>query len=61
MRNLNIDPEVYAAALPAGTIRPGFGMQAVMSRLRDRFPHLRFGYFNPPKEHYAGWRVGRPR
>jgi wyosine [tRNA(Phe)-imidazoG37] synthetase (radical SAM superfamily) len=56
MRNLNIDPEVYAGALPAGTVRPGFGMQAVMARLKDRFPHLRFGYFNPPKERYAGWR-----
>ncbi len=53
MRNLNIDPEVYAAALPAGSIHQGFGMRRVMARLRDRFPHLRFGYFNPPKEVYS--------
>ena len=57
MRNLNIDPGIYAEALPAGVLGPGFGMQAVMARLKARFPHLRFGYFNPPKEKFAGWRA----
>lgn len=52
MRNLNIDPEVYAAALSPGTVRPGFGMGRVVGRLRARFPELRFGYFNPPKERF---------
>jgi wyosine [tRNA(Phe)-imidazoG37] synthetase (radical SAM superfamily) len=56
MRNLNIDPGIYAAALPSGVLKPGFGMQAVMARLKARFPHLRFGYFNPPKEKYLRWR-----
>jgi hypothetical protein len=56
MRNLNIDPGIYAAALPAGVLGPGFGMQAVMARLKARFPHLRFGYFNPPKEQFSQWR-----
>ena len=56
MRNLNIDPGIYADALPAGVLQPGFGMQAVMARLKARFPHLRFGYFNPPKEQFSQWR-----
>jgi pyruvate-formate lyase-activating enzyme len=53
MRNLNIDPEIYAAALPPGTLHPGFGIRRVIERLRARFPRLRFGYFNPPKERFA--------
>ena len=56
MRNLNIDPEVYAAAMPPGTVHPGFGIRRVVERLGARFPHLRFGYFNPPKERYRAWR-----
>jgi len=56
MRNLNIDPEVYRAALPAGSLHPGFGIRRLVERLRDRFPHLRFGYFNPSKERYGAFR-----
>jgi pyruvate-formate lyase-activating enzyme len=46
-RNLNIDPELYARCLPPGVLRPGFGMRALIDRLRRRFPDLRHGYFNP--------------
>ena len=62
MRNLNIDPELYRRSLPAGTVREGMGIATFMCRLRERFPHLRFGYFNPSKETYASWRqpAGRP-
>ncbi len=56
MRNLNIDPEYYASRLPDGVVREGFGIGAFMRRLRERFPHLHFGYFNPPRERYAAWR-----
>ncbi len=59
MRNLNIDPELYARSLPAGTYREGMGLRAFMERLRERFPHLRYGYFNPPKEAYARFRAER--
>ena len=53
MRNLNIDPEVYIRSLPDDALRPGIGMKDMMKRLRHRFPRLRFGYFNPPKESFA--------
>jgi wyosine [tRNA(Phe)-imidazoG37] synthetase (radical SAM superfamily) len=57
MRNLNIDPELYRERLPAGTVREGFGIGEFMRRLSARFPHLRYGYFNPCKETYARWRA----
>lgn len=59
MRNLNIDPELYRERLPEGTVREGFGIGVFMQRLRERFPHLHFGYFNPSKETYARWRAER--
>ncbi|UCG52783.1 MAG: radical SAM protein, partial [Candidatus Latescibacterota bacterium] len=52
MRNLNIDPEVYVRALPAGTHQEGIGVRKLMHDLQENFPDLRFGYFNPPKEAY---------
>jgi MoaA/NifB/PqqE/SkfB family radical SAM enzyme len=57
MRNLNIDPELYVSALPPGTVSPGFGIRRVMERLRTRYAHLQFGYFNPPKERFSLFRA----
>jgi wyosine [tRNA(Phe)-imidazoG37] synthetase (radical SAM superfamily) len=59
MRNLNIDPDVYRACLPKDTLREGMGMAVFMARLRERFPHLEYGYFNPGRERYAGFRRAR--
>jgi hypothetical protein len=28
------------------------GMENLLNRIRDQFPKLKFGYFNPPKEKY---------
>ena len=47
LRNLNIDPDHYRAALPRGTVQPGRGMRWLRSTLAKRFRRLRFGYFNP--------------
>jgi hypothetical protein len=47
LRNLNIDPDLYRAALPAGVVQKGRGMRWLRARLARRFPRLRFGYFNP--------------
>jgi wyosine [tRNA(Phe)-imidazoG37] synthetase (radical SAM superfamily) len=55
MRNLNIDPEWYCAALGLGEApRKAIGILAWMERVRSAAPWIRFGYFNPPKEE---WRV----
>jgi hypothetical protein len=47
LRNLNIDPELYRASLPAGVVRAGRGMRWLRRELARRFPRLAFGYFNP--------------
>ena len=63
LRNLNIDPELYRERMPAGSVREGFGVGELLGRLRARFPHLRYGYFNPSRETYRRWREepGRAR
>jgi pyruvate-formate lyase-activating enzyme len=55
LRNLNIDPQLYTQALPEGVYGPGLGLDAFRQALLARFPRLRFGYFNPPKEAYREW------
>ena len=59
LRNLNIDPEMYLRAVTeAGHVVAPMGLMVWLRELRRRFPALRFGYFNPPREdmrpeHYA--------
>ncbi len=53
MRNLNVDPEPYLQLAEAASLGPPMGLIAFMRRLREAFPRLRFGYFNPPKERFA--------
>ncbi len=52
-RNLNYDPRQYAAAMedaaPGG---PAMGMAALIESLKQAFPRLIHGYFNPPKERF---------
>lgn len=50
-RNLNMDPEWYLATLGAETLEPeGRGILAWMAHIQQRFPWIRFGYFNPPRD-----------
>jgi molybdenum cofactor biosynthesis enzyme MoaA len=49
-RNLNFDPIRYWQAMdPDGREEPAVGMQTVIDIIRDQFPGVRHGYFNPPK------------
>jgi len=52
-RNLNFDPRRYWQAMNrvAAGGRPR-GMQTVLGRIRRRYPGLKHGYFNPPKEKF---------
>jgi pyruvate-formate lyase-activating enzyme len=52
VRNLNVDPELYREALPAGTVAEGMGVEAFMARLLELVPGIAFGYFNPTRERY---------
>lgn len=48
MRNLNIDPEWYLKHMPGNRdAGRAIGVRTLMTRLKERFPDLRFGYFNP--------------
>ena len=52
-RNLNFDPIRYWKEMNA-VAKHGkpIGMENLLNRIRDQFPKLKFGYFNPPKEKY---------
>jgi pyruvate-formate lyase-activating enzyme len=47
MRNLNIDPQWYLKSLNVPGKQKAMGILEWMRRLKDYFPDLRFGYFNP--------------
>ena len=48
MRNLSLDPVLYWEAM--GESGPGIGMKVMLDRLKGRFPHLQYGYFNRTRE-----------
>jgi pyruvate-formate lyase-activating enzyme len=52
-RNLNFDPARYWKQMDA-VASPGepMGMEILLHQIREQFPDLKFGYFNPPKENY---------
>jgi len=52
-RNLNFDPVRYWQIMaPTQDSAPVMGIDRVLARVRDHFPRLKFGYFNPPKEKF---------
>lgn len=53
-RNFNIDPDWYLGKI--GVIDSGeiLGIKQLMELIHEEFPHLKFGYFNPPIERIKG-------
>ena len=52
-RNLNMDPHHYFRIMDQVTpLGPPVGMDRLLQMIRKRFPNLKYGYFNPPKEHF---------
>jgi len=53
-RNFNIDPDWYLGKI--GVVDSGeiIGIKPMMEALKEEFPQLRFGYFNPPMERIRG-------
>ncbi|MFZ5425802.1 MAG: radical SAM protein [Thermodesulfobacteriota bacterium] len=49
LRNLNLDPDLYAGIVTGSGVGFGasMGLQNFMKRLRKRCPWLKYGYFNP--------------
>ncbi len=52
-KNLNIDPDVYIAALGLDRLSCSRGVRFALEEIRSRFDRLKFGYFNPPREHFS--------
>jgi pyruvate-formate lyase-activating enzyme len=50
-RNLNIDPDFYLDTLNAKESKP-VGIRTMIDDLRKKYPGLRLGYYNPPKESF---------
>lgn len=53
-RNFNIDPDWYLGKMNITETGNAIGIKNAMNQLRKSFPHLQFGYFNPPMERIKG-------
>jgi pyruvate-formate lyase-activating enzyme len=53
-RNFNIDPDWYLGKIGSTDTGEAMGIRNLMDLLREEFPLLKFGYFNPPKERITG-------
>lgn len=53
-RNFNIDPDWYLGKIGVHDTGEILGVKQLMELIREEFPALKFGYFNPPLERIAG-------
>lgn len=53
-RNFNIDPDWYLGKIGVHDTGEILGMKQLMELIREEFPDLKFGYFNPPMERIRG-------
>jgi pyruvate-formate lyase-activating enzyme len=53
-RNFNIDPDWYLGKIGVHETGEIMGVKQLMELIRDEFPDLKFGYFNPPIERIKG-------
>jgi hypothetical protein len=53
-RNFNIDPDWYMGKIGIYETGEPIGMLQMMELIREEFPQLQFGYFNPPMERIKG-------
>jgi pyruvate-formate lyase-activating enzyme len=53
-RNFNIDPDWYLGKIGQTETGEFLGVGQLMELIREEFPDLKFGYFNPPMERITG-------
>ncbi|MBZ4187951.1 radical SAM protein [Niabella beijingensis] len=53
-RNFNIDPDWYLGKIGVTDTGEFMGMKQLMELIREEFPHLKYGYYNPPMERIKG-------
>lgn len=53
-RNFNIDPDWYLGRLGITEVGDCLGIKQLQELIHEEFPHLKYGYFNPPIERIKG-------
>ena len=53
-RNFNIDPDWYLGKIGVTETGDILGIKQLMDLIKEEFPQLRYGYFNPPAERIKG-------
>jgi pyruvate-formate lyase-activating enzyme len=53
-RNFNIDPDWYLGKLNVADTGEMMGVRQLMTLIKEEFPELKFGYYNPPIERIKG-------
>jgi pyruvate-formate lyase-activating enzyme len=53
-RNFNIDPDWYLGKIGIGDTGECIGVKQLQDLIKEEFPTLRYGYFNPPIERIKG-------
>ena len=53
-RNFNIDPDWYLGKIGAYETGEFLGIKQLQELIREEFPRVKFGYFNPPIERISG-------
>ena len=53
-RNFNIDPDWYLGKIGVTETGECLGMKKLLLNIRQKYPHLKFGYFNPSMERIKG-------
>jgi pyruvate-formate lyase-activating enzyme len=53
-RNFNIDPDWYLGKINVSDTGECIGVKQMMELIREEFPNLKFGYFNPSMERIKG-------
>lgn len=53
-RNFNIDPDWYLGKIGVTETGELLGVKQLMELIREEFPEVKFGYYNPPMERIKG-------
>lgn len=56
-RNFNIDPDWYLGKMGIADTGECIGIKQMMEAIHEEFPHVKFGYFNPPAERMKNFDV----
>jgi hypothetical protein len=53
-RNFNIDPDWYLRKIDVYDTGEILGIKQLMDLIKEEFPEIKYGYFNPPIERIKG-------